>query len=92
MILLLRTLVKRVVKLMIFPRCILPLASETIIHIKASARKNGVCDGRYNLRLAGLVHTIARNDIVRITISAKSVITRNLINSIWFKHMDRILP
>jgi len=38
---------------------------------QARPMKNGVCDGRYNLRLAGFVHTIARNDIVRMTISLR---------------------
>jgi hypothetical protein len=77
-ILLVRILVNNVEKLMILPRCILPLISETIIHIRASPRKNGKCDGRYDLRLAGFVHTSARNDIVRMTISARSVIVLNL--------------
>ncbi len=77
-ILLLRTLVKSVVKLMILPRCIFPFNSETIIHIRARPAKNGACDGRYDRRLAGLVHTIARKDIVNITISANSVIVLNL--------------
>jgi hypothetical protein len=90
MILLLKTLVKSEVKLMILPRCIFPLTSETTIHIKASPAKNGVCDGRYNLRLAGLVHTIARKDIVNITISANKVTVLNLCFSIGFYPSDRI--
>ena len=81
-ILLVRTLVKSVVKLMILPQFIFPLTSETMIHIRARPMKNGVCDGRYNLRLAGFVQTIARNDIVSMTISAKSVIVLNLRFSI----------
>jgi hypothetical protein len=69
---------------MILPRCIFPLISETTIHINASPMKNGVCDGRYNLRLAGLVQTIARKDIVNITISTIKVIVLNLRFSIYF--------
>jgi hypothetical protein len=53
-----------------------------MIHIRASPMKNGVCDGRYNLRLAGFVQTIARNDIVSMIISARSVIALNLRFSI----------
>jgi len=40
------TLKKSVVKLMIFPLCIFPLASEIMIHIAARAIKNVKCDGR----------------------------------------------
>ena len=82
MILLVSTLVKRVVKLIILPRCIFPFITEMIIHIMANPRKNGVCDGRYDFRLAGLVHIIARNDIVSMIISAKSVIVLNFRFSI----------
>ena len=81
-ILLVSTLEKSDVKLMILPRCIFPLIRETTIHIMASPRKNGVCDGRYNLRLAGFVHTIARKEMVRMTISARSVMVLNLRFSI----------
>lgn len=88
MILLLKTLTKSVVKLMILPRCILPLTSETMIHITARPMKNGVCDGRYHLRLAGLVHIIARKDIVSITISAIRVIVLNLRFSIYSNPAD----
>src|ERR1035437_8230086 len=83
-ILLVRTLVKSVVKLMILPRCIFPLTSETTIHIRARPRKNGVCDGRLDLRLAGFVHTTARKDTVRMIISAKSVMVLNLRFSIGY--------
>jgi hypothetical protein len=58
------------------------LIRDTIIHIRASPRKNGKCDGRYDFRLAGFVHNMARNDIVRMTISARSVIVLNLRFSI----------
>jgi len=91
MTLLVRTLVKRDVKLMTFPRCIFPLTSDTIIHKKTSPRKNGVCDGRYDLRLAGLVHIIARKAIVNITISANNVIVLNLRFSIDQYSAERIL-
>ena len=76
--LLLKTRENREVKLMILPRCILPFNSEIIIHNRASPKKNGACDGRYDLRLAGLVHIIARKDIVKITISANMVIILKL--------------
>jgi len=82
MTLLLSTLEKRDVKLMILPRCIFPLASETTIHIIARPTKNIICDGRYDFRLAGLVQIIKRNDIDNITISAINVITLNLRFSI----------
>jgi hypothetical protein len=84
MILLLKTLVNSEVKLMILPLCIFPLISETTIHINASPMKNGVCDGKYDLRLAGLVHTMARKDIVNITISTNKVTVLNLRFSIDF--------
>jgi hypothetical protein len=42
MILLVSTLEKSEVKLIILPRCIFPLMSETIIHTRARPRKNGV--------------------------------------------------
>jgi hypothetical protein len=81
-ILLVRTRVKSVVKFMILPRCIFPLTSEMKIHITARLKKNGKCDGRYDLRLAGFVHTIARKEIVTMTISANNVIVLNLRFSI----------
>jgi hypothetical protein len=40
-----RTLLKRDEKLMILPRCILPLISETISHINARLTKNILCEG-----------------------------------------------
>jgi hypothetical protein len=81
-ILLVKTLVKSVVKFMILPRCILPLTSEMRIHITARPKKKGKCDGRYDLRLAGFVHTIARKEIIKMTISANNVIVLNLRFSI----------
>jgi len=81
--LLLITLLKRDEKLMIFPRCIFPLIRDTSSHIAASPAKKILCDGRYDLKLAGLVHTIRRNDIPRMTISAKRVIVWNLRFSIF---------
>jgi hypothetical protein len=60
------------------------LSNETKIHIRASPAKNGACDGRYDLRLAGLLHTITRKAIVRITISAIRVNILNLLLSILF--------
>jgi hypothetical protein len=80
--LLLMTLLKRKEKLMIFPRCIFPFKSETISHINANPAKKILCEGRYDFRLAGLVHIIKRNDIARITISAINVIVLNLRVSI----------
>jgi hypothetical protein len=68
------TLLKRDEKLMIFPRCILPLIRDTRSQIAASPAKNKLCEGRYVLKLAGLVHTISRKDIASMTISAKRVI------------------
>jgi hypothetical protein len=82
MILLVMTLENSVEKLIIFPLCILPLSRDTTIQINAKLPKKGLCDGRYDLRLAGFVHIMKRNDIVKITISAISVIVRNLRLSI----------
>jgi hypothetical protein len=81
-ILLVRTLVNKEVKLITLPLCILPLIRDTISHINARLKKNGRCDGTYPLRLAGLVATTARNDIVSITISNKRVMILNLRRSI----------
>jgi len=77
-ILLVRTRLKSEEIFMILVRFIFPLMRETINHIITSPRKKGACDGRYNLRLAGFVHTIARKDNVRMTISSNNVIALNL--------------
>jgi hypothetical protein len=53
-----------------------------MIQISTRPAKKGAWDGRYDLRLAGLLHTISRKDMVRITISAISVKTLNLLRSI----------
>jgi hypothetical protein len=76
------TLTNKVVKLMIFPLCIFPLARDIKIHIAARAIKNVRWEGRYPLRLPGLVHITAKKDIVKITISAINVIILNLRISI----------
>jgi hypothetical protein len=81
--LLVKTLVKRLEKFTIFPLFILPLRSDTIIHMAARPMKKRECDGKYDLRLAGFVHTNARNDIVRMMISASKVKDLNLRLSIF---------
>jgi hypothetical protein len=81
-ILLVSMRVKRVVKPVILVRLIFPLMNETIIHITARPIKKGVWEGRYNLRLAGFVHTIARKDTERMITSARKVIVLNLRFSI----------
>lgn len=52
------------------------------IHRSASPEKYKLCDGRYDLRLAGFDHTITRNENVRMTRSAISVAVLNLLFSI----------
>ena len=81
-ILLVITRKNRVEKLMILPLCILPFNSDTTSHITARLMKKVACEGIYDLKLEGLVHTTAIKDIARMTISAKRVITRNLRFSI----------
>jgi len=70
------------------PRCILPFISDTMIQITARLIKNILCEGRYDFRLAGFVHTIVRKDIARIMISAKRVIVLNLRFSIFLPSND----
>jgi hypothetical protein len=64
------------------PRCILPLARDTIIHIRARLRKKGVWEGRTDLRLAGFIHTRMRKDAASIAISAIIVTILNFRISI----------
>lgn len=86
MILLLITRKKSEVKLIIFPLCIFPLIRDTINQIATRATKNERCDGIYPLKLPGLVHTIARKDSVRITISANIEMILNFLLSISTLH------
>jgi hypothetical protein len=79
--LLTKTLLNSEEKLMIFPRCILPFMRETNNQITARRTKKRLCEGRYVLRLEGLVHTINRNDIASMRISAIRVMVRNLVFS-----------
>jgi hypothetical protein len=81
--LLLMTLLKRVEKLTILPRCIFPFRSETNSQIIASVTKKILCEGRYDFRPAGLVSAISRNDIPSMKISAKRVIVRNRVFSMF---------
>jgi hypothetical protein len=79
-----RTLLNNDVKLMIFPRCSFPFIRDTNNQITARRAKKKLCEGRYVLRLAGLVHTISRNDIASMKISAIRVVVRNLVFSMEF--------
>jgi hypothetical protein len=82
MILLARMREKSVVNPVILVRLIFPFMKETMIHISARPRKKGVWEGKYDLRLAGFVHTMARKDTVRMITSARRVMVLNLRFSI----------